>query len=180
LHLSFGFHTIAAHFFCIRFGVRKDGIAMALSDLELRAERARNQLFERYNQLNALWINAEEVIGRFHIPQAVWYEYRIHVEDSGTETGYCLGVSKIEGKWRICHRTYCHLTAKSSDVTPITECSEETRVTTAQHVPELLDQVVTSAEQFIPRVDEAIEAVRGFIDSQGSVADQPSAVNEAA
>ena len=154
---------------------------MAMSDLELRAERARTQLFERYDQLNALWINAEEVIGRFHIPQAVWYEYRTDLQNSGgIEMGYCLGVVKLNGKWRICHRTYCHLSAKGSDATPITECSAEILVKTAEHLPELLDQVVASAEQFIPRVDEAIETVQGFIDSQGPLIDQPSAVDEAA
>jgi len=155
---------------------------MALSDLEMRAEQARNQLFERYDQLNALWTNAEEVIGRFHIPVAVWYEYRTDLQHSGNpETGHCLGVLKVKGKWRIYHRTYCHLSDKESDVTPITECSAETRVKTTEYLPKLLDRVVASAERFISRVDEAIEAIHGFVDHQGlPPLDQPKAVDKAA
>jgi len=41
---------------------------MASLTLEERAESARAALFNRYDTLNALWLEAEEQLTQFHIP----------------------------------------------------------------------------------------------------------------
>ena len=76
---------------------------------------------------------------------------------------HCLGVQKINGKWRICHAVYCPFRGGPDyepTWAPITDCSAEIRVRTAKYLPQLREAVVKSAETFIPKVDEAIDELR--------------------
>ena len=133
--------------------------------LAKRAEEARKALFERYDQLNALWLEAERQLSKFHIPRPVCYEYASDWEDGRPVIGHCLGVRKIKGKWRICCGSYCYFAPdESPDWEPITECSAEIRAGAASHLPKLREKVVESAEEFIPRVDKAIEELKEVLD----------------
>jgi hypothetical protein len=71
----------------------------------------------------------------------------------------CLGLQKIRGKWRICHGLDYDVFPDREHWTPITECSAQVRVEAAEHLDKLREAVVKSAENFISRVDEAIEAL---------------------
>jgi hypothetical protein len=139
---------------------------MTLTD---RANQARDALFGRYDQLNALWLQAEEELTKAHIPRLVSCAYLKYEEDyqhPDSEVHHCLGIQKINGKWKICHAIYCpYLADPCSEPTwtPITECSAEIRVLAAKHLPQLREAVVESAETFIPKVDEAINALREAI-----------------
>lgn len=137
------------------------GVAMTLTK---RAECARHELFRRYDHLNALWFQAEEELTKLHIPQPVSYVYASYDDDpydGTTNVSLCLGLQKVKGKWRICH-TECpsYDGPGPYDWTPITDCSAETRVRAAKYLPEFREAVVKSAEQFIPKVDEAIKAMQ--------------------
>jgi ribosomal protein L32 len=41
--------------------------------LNERAEKARTTLFSRYDQLNALWLQAEKELAKLHIPHPVCF-----------------------------------------------------------------------------------------------------------
>lgn len=134
-----------------------------------RAERARKELFCRYDELNTLWLKAEEELRKLHIPRDVERVYRSYEPDPdwpGHRDYLHLGLRKDKGKWRICH-------GASSDVHPemsiiwtlITECSAEIRVNAAQYLPGLREAVVKSAEDFIPQVDAAIGAMKKALDT---------------
>jgi len=134
-----------------------------------RARKVRETLCASYDQLNALWLRAEEELTKLHIPRPVECEYREYLEDphdDNTLTCQCLGIQKVKGKWRICHATY----PAYSDAelcggwTPITECSVEIRVQAASHLPELREAVVKSAEDFVPKVGEAIDELKKALD----------------
>ncbi|MBI3468597.1 MAG: hypothetical protein HY000_36810 [Planctomycetes bacterium] len=139
---------------------------MALS-LNERAQRARKVLFDRYDQINALWLKAEEQIVQFHIPRPVCYGY--HTECEFTPCGeqpvveHCLGVQKVKGKWRICYGTYPYNWPADPDWKPITECSAEVRTAAAKHLPNLRQAVVECAEKFIAVADDAIEELEQFV-----------------
>jgi len=131
--------------------------------LDQRAEIARKELFARYDQLNALWIKAEERLTKYHIPHAVEFNYcsyRIDYNDpSAGEMLDYLSLQKVKGKWRICFGSCYYLGPGPSEWTPIVDCSAEIRVNAAKYLPGLETAVVESAERFIPRVDSAIRAL---------------------
>lgn len=141
-----------------------------MATLEARAKNARQSLFQRYDQLNALWEKAEEQITKFHIPRPVCYEYEaLCAFQYGEEEPYegcCLGVQKVKGKWRICHGTYYYCAPPGDDEPdwkPIIECSAEVRASAVEHLEGLREKVVESAEKFVPVVEEAIEKLRRFV-----------------
>ena len=128
--------------------------------LNVRAEAARETLFQRYDELNEKWLKAEEQLTELHIPRGVGYCYRSwddgdEYEPNGYESHLSLGLQKVNGKWRICHGYYTDV-SPDTRWTPITECSAEIRVEAARYFGKLREAVVESAEKFIPKVDEAI------------------------
>ena len=132
--------------------------------LTQRAREARETLFQRYDQLNALWLEAEEQLRKFHIPHGICHVYEYYEPDpdrSGPDANLCLGLQKVKGEWRICHGCYRDdfPPFEVEDWTPITECSAEIRVRAAQNLPGLREAVVESAEDFIPKVDDAITSL---------------------
>jgi hypothetical protein len=136
---------------------------MTLTD---RANQARETLFGRYDQLNALWLQAEEQLAKLHIPRPVCHVYLSYEEDHErreSQVEYCLGLQKVKGKWTICHAIHYPFYGHPDDEPewiPITDCSAEVRVRAAKHLPQLREAVVKSAEDFIPKVDEAIHHLR--------------------
>lgn len=147
---------------------------MALT-LNKRAEDARTALFERYDELNALWTQAEEQITKLHIPCGVECFYYSWADDPQTDyenNHFVLGIQKIGGKWRICHGYCCDSGGQEvSDWTAITECSAETRVRAAPHLSKLREEVVMTAERFIPRVDKAINELRESMKPSADIKD---------
>lgn len=135
--------------------------------LEERAEKARKELFVRYDKLNALWTKAEEQITKFHIPRPVQFTYRSYPLDefqdpNGPQVCHCLGLQKLKGKWRICLGTFVESSQcpeEEPSWTQVLECSAEERIDAAKHIPKFRQKVVESAEKFIPKVDEAIAAI---------------------
>lgn len=132
--------------------------------LNERAQKARKALFNRYDQLNALWERAEEELTRLHIPHPIEFVYRHYEDDwrdpSGAQIAQCLGIQKIKGKWRICHGTYVMPHEPGpDDWTPITDCSGDVRIEAARHLLALKQAIVEAAERFIPRADAAIAAL---------------------
>jgi hypothetical protein len=137
-------------------------MAQSLSE---RAEAAQTALFERYDKLNALWIEAEDELSAIHIPNGVEFSYS-HCQDP-ENPGYacysCLGLQKIKGKWRICHGWSSDRYPDVDDWTPITECSAAIRATVGRHLPKLREAVVKSAENFIPIVEKGIDELRAAL-----------------
>ncbi len=130
-----------------------------------RARQVRETLYGRYDELNALWFQAEQELTKLHIPRPVECQYREYLDDlydNNSRTCESLGVQKVKGKWRICHAVYLAYSSPEdcSGWTPITDCSVETRVEAAKHLPKLRDAVVKSAEDFVPQVDSAIDELK--------------------
>jgi hypothetical protein len=143
--------------------------------LEVRAEKARKELFARYDRLNALWLEAEERLTKYHIPRPVKHEYCEYLLDEGDPNSGsmwdCLGLQKVKGKWRICHGSYYYIEPGPSNWTPIVDCSAEVRVWAAKHLLGLEEEVVKSAEKFIPKVEDAIQALTSALGQPDQLAD---------
>ncbi|MDB5344240.1 MAG: hypothetical protein JWP89_2617 [Schlesneria sp.] len=135
-----------------------------MATINERAEHAESVLFERYDELNALWQKAEKEFTAHHIPDTVSYEYyRPTCSEEAAEDPVVklLGLSKKNGAWRICHGEYDYQAPYGEvDWTPITECSATLRVYSTQWLPKLREAIVAASERFIPRVEEAIERLR--------------------
>lgn len=118
--------------------------------LSIRANVAQEKLFNLYDQLNALWTEAERQFTEFHVPQIVKYKFGVY----GGESEW-LGLYKISGKWRICYDQADEKTGPW-DWFPIVECSADIRTRAAKHIAGLRQAVVESSEAYIPVVEEAI------------------------
>src|SRR5947208_1711218 len=76
-----------------------------------RAQKVRQELFERYDKINALYLQFEERLNRkYHIPHPIQHSYYTYdLEEGNPNAGWasdCLGLDRIKGKWRICHGSY--------------------------------------------------------------------------
>lgn len=146
------------------------GVSMTL---EQRAKKVRNELFTRYDQLNALWSKAEAELTKVHIPKPVTFGYDHHPFDDfrPEQGGYtvCLGLQKTKGEWRICYGCCGDHEPEPDTWTPIVECSAEIRVQAAKHLPGLRKKAVESAEKFVPKVDEAIAALTAALDPNSNL-----------
>lgn len=126
-----------------------------------RAAHAESVLFKRYDELNALWIRAEKEFTAYHIPHTISFEYAHPSSDEDDPIVRCLGLSKRNGAWRICHGEYHYADAdREPDWTPITECSAILRVYATKWLPKLREAIVAASERFIPEVERAIERLR--------------------
>jgi len=133
--------------------------------ISTRREESRESLFRLYDELNSLWLEAEKRLTEGHIPRTVEHVYaHYHVNGHNPNDGeiaLCLGLEKVQGKWRICHSSYdIRRQPEPDNWTPITDCSAEIRVNAAEHLPGLEEEIVKSAEGFVPKVEEAIQTLR--------------------
>jgi hypothetical protein len=137
--------------------------------LDQRAQKAREELFKRYDALNTLWLKAEEGITKLHIPHAVEVVYGDYPDGHPCE---CLSIVKIKGKWRICQGSYSHGSYPEGpdDWTPIVECSAAIRVEAVKHLPKLREAIVVAAEKFIPRVNQAIATLERALAADNDMA----------
>lgn len=135
-----------------------------MATINERAEHAESVLFERYDELNALWQKAEKELTAHHIPHTVSYQYyRPTCSEEAAEDPMVkfVGLSKKNGAWRICHGEYHHdCPYDDIDWTPITECSATLRVSTTHWLPKLREAIVAASERFIPQVEQAIQRLR--------------------
>jgi hypothetical protein len=146
--------------------------------LEQRAHNVRKQLFDRYDQLNAFWLKAEEMLTKkYHIPHAIQFDYgypgECEIRDLDHNLCDCLGLAKIKGKWRICHGQYRLSGPPEPDEwTPIVDCAAGVRVAAAKQVylKGLEEEIVKSSESFRPRVDKAIQELAQFLDHHDDLA----------
>lgn len=152
-----------------------------MTPLEERVQTARDELFPRYDALNALWLKVEEQLTATHIPRPVVRAYSHALDPNGSsdsdEIHDCLGLQKIRGKWRICYSLFYDTNPIYEDWKPITECSAHIRVEAAKHVEVFRKAIVDSAESFIPHVDDAIDRLATFLGLATPPAHQDSQVN---
>ncbi len=143
--------------------------------LSQRAEKARKELFARYDQLNTLLGKHEERLARYHIPRPVEHSYAKHdIEEQNPNSGFYyerLGMQKVKGKWRLCYGSFDYNECALHDWTPLVECSVEVRVAAVQHIAALERKVVESAEKFIPKVDGAIKALTDLLEPDAHLAE---------
>lgn len=126
--------------------------------LSTRANAAQEKLFSLYDQLNALWMEAERQLTESHVPQIVKYKFGVY----GGESEW-LGLYKINGKWRICY-DHADDTTGPWDWFPIVECSADVRTRAAKHIAGLRQAVIESSERYIPVVEDAIATLSRAIE----------------
>src|SRR4051812_31654077 len=95
-----------------------------------RAAEARTALFTRYDQINALFEEAEQELTRHHVARPVEFQYAFdectdNGRSSGSGTGFAIGIQKVKGKWRLCYTSYYYPNEYCEGEyswTPIVEC----------------------------------------------------------
>ncbi len=121
--------------------------------LELRAEKARKEVFARYDQINALWKKAEEQLAENHIPR--WFCHYFNEDGRYCE---CLAMMRHRGEWRIHHALIDHCQEMTeAEFKLIADCSGEIRMSAMCELPGLRRAAVESAEQFVKEADQAIQ-----------------------
>jgi hypothetical protein len=143
-----------------------------MATLEKRAVVVESALFERYDELNALWTKAEKELTARHLPHDVAFNYYYPCcpdEYQSDPFAKYLGIAKVKGQWRICHgECFVH---SDQDISwmPIVECSAYVRVRMTEHLQSLREELVTTSEKFVVQVDKAIAALRGNLPEEPEV-----------
>src|SRR5262249_39199463 len=124
----------------------------------------------RYDQIEALWTEAEEDLKRFRVPHRVEhcyysnYDYDYPIHQSLWWTRYGKG-------WRIVHEVrtaYSEIDEKHHDECewkPITECPLDQRLAMIAEFENLRQKVIEAAETAVPTLDEAISSFRKILKS---------------
>ena len=122
----------------------------------------------RYDQIEALWTEAEEHLKRFRIPHAVQHCYFRDYEHGWPEH-HVLWWMRYGKAWRIVHETrtaYSEVDDKHPDECdwkPITECPLDLRLAMISEFENLRQKVIEAAEQAVPTLDEAISSFRTIL-----------------
>ncbi len=127
-----------------------------------REQHVITTLTERYDEIEALWNEAEEDLKRFHVPYPVvyWYATGIHEESNG-QYGYGLGFVRYGKGWRICHGEYFEgAHPDEPDWKPVIECPVDIRIKMMGHFETLRKKVIETAENAVPKLDKAIASFR--------------------
>lgn len=134
-------------------------------------ERSRNaaiKLGERYDRLNSLWEEAENLLRTSRVSRPVHVEFSdpdfSDLDPSLGEEYLCaLGVDRVKGKWAICYTRY-HGSERDephwggpTDWYLITEAPAETRLQFWPYFERLYQKVVETAEEAVADYDKAIE-----------------------
>lgn len=126
--------------------------------LEERNHQADQTLSTRYDALNQAFVEAEQRLKSLKPLHPAWVDYNRDSCDGQPDRWEVLGLTKHQGKWRLCHAIDNELNDDGSmyDLKPIVECPVDVRVRAAKVVQQLHEKIVKSKEEYIPQVDEAI------------------------
>jgi hypothetical protein len=122
----------------------------------------------RYDEIEALWKQAEEDLKRIRIPQPVEHCYFSEYEHS-YPIHYSLWWMRYGKEWRICHgqvNAYSEVNEKHPDECEwkaITECPLNLRLRMISEFENLRRKVIEAAENAIPTLDEAISRFRKIL-----------------
>jgi hypothetical protein len=124
----------------------------------------------RYDQLDALWHQAEEDLKRFRLHSVVATRpfksiplLENDIDGNGPHEYHFLGFLRCGKSWRICYgvsQDTPHGVEDEPHWTPISDCSVDLRIETIPVFEELRKKVVETAEQSVPKLDTALENFR--------------------
>lgn len=127
----------------------------------------------RYDQLDALWQQAEEDLKRFRLHTVVatapFKSFPLledDIEGKGPHEYHFLGFLRCGKSWRICYGVSQDSQNGVPDEphwTPISDCSVDLRIETIPQFEELRKKVVETARQSVPKLDTALESFRRIL-----------------
>jgi hypothetical protein len=134
-----------------------------------REDRIIKALKERYDEIEALWNEAEEDLKRFRSPFAVEHCYDSDY-DHGNPTHYSLWWTRYGKGWRIVFEeriAHSELGSgypdESREWKPVIECPLELRLHLIDKFPRLREKVIEAAESAVPGLEEAISSFRKIL-----------------
>lgn len=146
--------------------------SQALADADLG-----KQINSKYDQLNQLWVKAEDNLRQFQAPYTVEYRYQSYVDHEVAEhvannlkTHDCLGWTRIGTQWRICIASYTDSPFGDDeygpciDWKPITESAIWYRQSMTTHFPKLRDKVIEAAKNTLQEIEDAISELSSMLD----------------
>ena len=106
--------------------------------LDERNRQADQTLTSRYDALNQAFVEAEKRLKALKPLHPVWLDYG-HVRCEGEpEWWELLGLTKYQGKWRLCHASDHEMNDYGFDnIKPVVECAVDVRVRAAKAVRQL-------------------------------------------
>jgi hypothetical protein len=122
----------------------------------------------RYDQIEALWNEAEKDLKRFRVARTVRYLYHSDY-DGGCPIHYHLTFGRYGKDWRICYErvfAYSEFDDKRDDEVeckPVIEWPLEVRLAMMSHFESLREKVIEEAEKIVPELDDAISNFRKMV-----------------
>jgi hypothetical protein len=125
--------------------------------LSKRNEVVRNEIEKKLDHLTELWNAVEGKILSMQPPRHIRICYATHYHEVPGMAEYeCLGLQRHGNKWRVCYGWDADWNDQAPDWRPIVDCSTEVRVEAAKHIEALMEEVVKSGNDYIPKIDEAV------------------------
>ena len=161
-----------------RFSINGDGKQRAHSAQNAPPPKQPNEherqvidsLTGRYDELEALWKEAEKDLKQFRIPSPVMHLLYSDYECCPSRN-FFLAWTRYGKEWRICHVQQYAISEVDDqredecDTTPIIDCPVETRLHMISQFENLRRKVIEEAEKVVPRLDEAIANFRKILKS---------------
>lgn len=154
-----------------RFSLNGDGKHPQEPQPDQRKKQVVEALSKRYKELNKLWEDAEKDLKQIPIPVDVSFCYKSVSADPpdeprGEEIHDYLGFVRSKGGWRICYgSSHDGFPQYEIDWKPITESGVDLRLEAVPHIGKLRELVLKVAEECVPKLDEAIAALRSTLQS---------------
>ena len=133
-----------------------------------REQQIIEALKDRYNQIEALWTEAEEDLKSFRVPHRVEHCYYSDY-DHGYPLHQSLWWTRYGKGWRIVHEVrtaYSEIDEKHEDECewkPIIEWPLDVRLSMIPEFEHLRKKVIEAAENAVPTLDEAISSFRTIL-----------------
>lgn len=142
----------------------RNGKPSVPESLNKRNEAVRTEIEKKLDHLSELWNAVEGKILSMQPPRHIRITYATHPHDDGRVSEYeCLGLQRHGNKWRVCYGWDADWTDDAPDWRPVVDCSTEVRVEAAKHIEALMEEVVKSGKDYIPKVDEAMQSLENAL-----------------
>jgi len=140
--------------------VRISTKSISKTELEKKNLEVRQKLENGLDRLNAMWEQVEQKLIAFQTPRYVNFTYDTQTNPESGESAYSmLALAKVGGDWRVCYGIFYDSDHEEPDWKPITDCSAEIRVEAAKHVSKLKEEIIRTAEGFLPEIENAIASL---------------------
>jgi hypothetical protein len=136
----------------------------AETKIEKRIRKTNEELAARYDALSLAYQEIEKQLRELKPVHGEWIEFNRQLHPNVGEHWELVGFTKYNDTWRLCYGVDDMLNEEKGtgfDIKVLSECPVDVRVRVAPHIQTLFLAIVKAKQDYIPKVDEAIQHLKG-------------------